>query len=365
MFGDLEEDATVAFFLDPSFPTGDVQQIAQRLAGSGCLIPGFIPPERGLIDLTALLYAELIERNATVVIPDRNIASRMSKIPREGAKRPFDTTTQIAVDLMALSQAMNLDLEPAVAFHELGHREGNEVANRELRWFRAADFGQANAWIDVALGRQDSLPVAGPGPPTSHNFAAPLHRWRCNYVVALKVAMIELGGGPDIQKLQNLMTWMVDEFIVAGPAAIYAAMYFGPRAQRSGLIKQLRAVDRERAIKGVKNAAWDITYLSEFSRRAQADPYDERRWIFATGDRKLSDIARCLFIDAEDEASLGSILAGLMSPWWHADAERAASVVASAMAAAQSRSAPFQAEPDTGYVDRPLAALERLLRTPI
>ncbi|HEX7821004.1 MAG TPA: hypothetical protein VF463_10345, partial [Sphingobium sp.] len=105
---DLEDDANIFFRISADFPREDVEAIASRLAGSNSLIPGFIAPAAGLVSLEALLYAELIDGSSTVVLVDRNVASRMAKIAKEGVRRPLDGPTQVAVDLMALSQSMNL-----------------------------------------------------------------------------------------------------------------------------------------------------------------------------------------------------------------------------------------------------------------
>jgi hypothetical protein len=189
----LEEDGTVMIALDPEFPVEDVRAIGARLGESQALVPGFSPPKAGITSLEALLYAVHIERTTTVILPDRNLASRMSRAAKDGVGCPIDGPTQIAIDLMALSQAMNFEIEPAIAFHELAHRDGNAVAKEELRWFRAADHGQAKAWIQLALGRSDRLALIEPGPLTDLDLAAPIHRWRCNYAVALRVAALELG----------------------------------------------------------------------------------------------------------------------------------------------------------------------------
>jgi hypothetical protein len=264
---------------------------------------------------------------------------------------------------MALSQAMNLDIDPGVAFHELAHRDGNAVANEELRWFRAADHGQAWGWIDIAMGRQDRLPSVIPGEPTALDLAAPIHRWRCNYAAALKIATLELSDETPLVKLEHLMRWMVEDFIVAGPAAMFAAMYFGPSAPRAGLLKQLNAKDRERAIAGIKNAAWDVTYISELARKANEADYSEQRFLFATGDRKLASLAACIFVDAPDLDVLASILAAHLAPWWGKSASAAAKTIVDAIGLANSRPAPFQDRQDLGYVDDPIRTGEDLIRT--
>lgn len=37
-------------------------------------------------------------------------------------------------------------------------------------------------------------------------------------------------------------------------------------------MNSFRSADREKAIDGIRNAAWDMTYLSEFARRIEKEP---------------------------------------------------------------------------------------------
>lgn len=336
----LEEDATVMIALDPEFPVEDVKTIGTRLGESRALVPGFSPPPAGITSLRALLYAAHVERTKTIILPDRNLASRMARAAKDGVAHPIHGPTQIAIDLMALSQAMDFEIEPAIAFHELAHRDGNAAANEELRWFRAADHGQAKAWIQLALGRSDRLAMIEPGPPTDLDLAAPIRRWRHNYAVTLRVAALELSAKSPLERVAALLDWMVSDFIVAGPAAIFAAMFLSPRASRAGMLKHLKSPDRARAISGVRNATWDITHLSDFVRRATSQDNAAKRFIFATADRVLAQLGSMLFVDAEHLDGLELQLAAGMKGWWASDAAAVAHLISKAIAIAEHRPPP-------------------------
>ncbi|HKR92193.1 hypothetical protein [Novosphingobium sp.] len=302
-------------FIDPDFPVEDVETIANRLTSLNCLASGFIPPPVGLLDIAALMYAERCDEIETTLIVDRNLASRMAQLAREGAPRKWDRTTEIAVKLMAFAQAMNLDIEPGLAFHELAHRDGNASAQAELSWFRAADRGAAVKWIDVALGRATKVDLGPVAEPETHDLAKPLMRWRRNYIVALKIAEPALIGGKAVNSMLALFDWMIDDFILAGPAAMYAARYFGPLANKGRMMKSMRSNDRERAIAGAKNAAWDITYVSEFCRRTRSGEESGRQYIFASGDQALIDVASIITCGPEADEDGPSLLERLCE-WW-------------------------------------------------
>lgn len=357
----LEDDATVLFRLDPRFPFDDVEAIGARLMASGALTPGFVPPAVGLLTVQAMLYADRIERLPTVLLPDRNVVTRMARIARDGSVGRGDKPTLLALDLMAFCQAMNINIEPGLAFHELAQVMGDEVANEELRWFRVADTGErATYWIDLAVGRSDRLPSLAPDAPEDLPLSLPPHRWRCNYAAMLMATALELDGTlSPVERFGRLLDWMMKEFILAGPAAMFCTKFLSPRAPRAGLVKGLRSPDRNRALAGVRNAAWDVTYLSELTKRAQPGRYATARCIFASADRALAELAPLLLIDVEDASDYRRELSKRLEPWWDGDADRIAGMLVDAITAVEGRDAPVAPPGVDDYVGLKIAAGER------
>lgn len=315
MMEEFEQDAVFALQMDPAFPFEDVDAIAARLVASGALAPGYAPPEAGLLSAGAFKLAQAFDGTRTILLPDRNLISRMAKIAMNGMPSKIDPPTRIAVDLMAFAQAVDLDIEPSIAFHELAHRDGNAIAQEELAWFRAANHGQAQAWVDLAQGRATRLPVATPAPREDKDLAFPLHRWNRNYIVALKTAELELTPMTPLDRSRALFEWMARDFFLAGPGAIFATMYFSPFAKKRRLFKSLRSDDRERAIAGVRNAAWDMTHLSSFVAHSKRSNGENIFFIFASADEGLAEIAPILMIDA-DEHEYAGLLARSLTGWW-------------------------------------------------
>lgn len=309
-----DSDGIFAVRFPPEFPMEDVLQIASDLTASGGIVAGYIPAARGMLDLMVMEYSKMAGER-TVVLPDRNLISRMAAIAEGRARYPLDKTSQLAADLMAYCQCMDLNFDPAIAFHEFAHKVGNDEANRELAWFRASNEAQARAWVEISRGRAQTLGRLEPLALTSHDLAAPLNRWERNYIVALKIAELELSDRNPVERALALLDWMLTDFFLAGPAAVFASMYFSPNAKKRRLMKFLRSADRAKAIEGVQNAAWDMTHLSEFARRITEAGDGPARFIFATGDRGLAEIARLIPIDAEPEG-LEEALAGQMAIWW-------------------------------------------------
>lgn len=79
------------------------------------------------------------------------------------------------------------------------------------------DNTNPRVWADVAFGRYEN----GPVPldiktkivKKQFNFCTPLKVWRCNYVLALKIAALSLDGGKSHKLIEELFEWMYSEYI--------------------------------------------------------------------------------------------------------------------------------------------------------
>jgi hypothetical protein len=333
-------------FLSTGETHGSLNQDAARLSQQGILdIGDYLQKIDVLVpdypDESAEVYFAGhylgVERMQTIILPDRNIVSRMAQAAKG---RPLDEHGRNAAVVLAFAQCLNIQIEPSIAFHEVAYNEGNQIALDELGWFRVADRGNWHEWIAAGLGRLDRITTVGtPAVVDYVDLAKPLKRWRRNYIIAMKIGEIQLNEKLNaIQKMTALLEWMRDDFILAGPAAILAFCYFAPKSPpRKGLLKSLQSNDRQAALAGAKNAAWDITYLSDFVQRINNERAAQRtRFIFATFDRRLRDFARFV-IGEHEEMSKEESLAKSFERWWPTnDAQKVANLCSSCFARTRS-----------------------------
>lgn len=309
--------------LPPSFPYMELRALGEMLEAERVFVAGYRPPPVGLCHPDAFIFEAQFEKVQTILLPDRNIASRMARIVT-GA--PMDVLLRKIAAIKAFCHFLDILIEPSIAFHELAHAQGNDAANLELARFRDADDADPYQWLDLAFGDLDALePLQSRRLPESHDLAFPLHRWKRNYVAALKIAELELSGRPHLDRILELMTWMRDDFLIAGPAALLACIYFAPNSPpRKGLFKQLRAPNRLRAIHGVRNAAWDLTHLSEMIRKVNKVHGSSTRLIFASFDEGLRSLAALLFTLSAEDFSEPTLMEALVRYWSPAQAEQIA-----------------------------------------
>ncbi|WP_141656712.1 hypothetical protein [Gulbenkiania indica] len=328
---DSPERMERTIILPPGFPYMELRTIGEMLEAERVFVPGYRPPPVGLCHPDAFIFEAQFEEIQTILLPDRNIASRMAKIVT-GASMD-DTLRKIAA-IKTFCHFLDIQIEPSIAFHELAQTQGNNAANLELARFRDADNADPYPWLDLVFGDLDALdPLESQRPLESHDLAFPLRRWRRNYIAALKIAGLELSGRPNLDRMLELLSWMRDDFMIAGPAALLACIYFAPNSPpRKGLFKHLRSPNRARAIEGVRNAAWDLTHLSETIRRVNKANNSSIRLLFASFDAGLRRLAELLFTLAADEFSEGVLIDALVPYWNQAHAERIAKSLAELLA---------------------------------
>ncbi|KLN57659.1 hypothetical protein [Variovorax paradoxus] len=316
-FGPDEDDIEQmerTIFLPLNFPYMELQALGEMLEADGVFVPGYRPPPVGLCCPDAFIFEAQFEEIQTILLPDRNIVSRMAKIV---AGTPMNAALRKVAAIKAFCHFLDIQIEPAVAFHELAQTQGNDAANLELARFRDADHADPHPWLDLAFGDLDALdPRASQRSPESYDLAFPLRRWRRNYIAALKIAELELSGRPNLDRMLELLYWMRDDFMIGGPAALLACIYFAPNSPpRRGLFKQLRSANRLRAIEGVRNAAWDLTHMSEMISKVNGANDGPIRLLFASFDEGLRNLAGLLFALSAAEFSEG-LLVQVLIPWW-------------------------------------------------
>lgn len=313
------------WLLPANFPIHDLFEVSGILKSAGILLPGYLPPDAGVYEPAVYFYAQDVGVR-TVILPDRNIASRIAQVAK-GKKTVSDRQLKLSAALLGFSQLLEINFEPGISFHELAHRCGNESAEEELGWFRAADTAPYQDILDVALGRTDGVSrIYVPSVEGLPDMAKPLGRWNRNYITALKILELDLSPGKQVDKMLRLLEWMSTSLVIAGPALMLACIYLGTHSpSRKGVFKNSRSSDRMAAIDGVRNAAWDITHLSDFVRRAnESVEQGDVQYLLASFDAHLMLTTNLLMTVGQENSDTSDVSAAL-SQWWSAkDADRIA-----------------------------------------
>jgi hypothetical protein len=259
---------------------------------------------------------------------------------------------------------LDILIEPGIAFHELAHQQGNEIALAELAWFRAADNSCTQDLMDVALARKDNLTDRYCSAEIEHrNLAAPLHRWNRNYIIGLKMLELEQEIDTPLDRVLSLLHWMREDFIFGGPAALLASVYFAPRSSpKEGVFKGKNSPNRERAIAGARNQAWDLTQLSDFVRRIREQENGKTRYLFASFDEHLRLMAKLLFGFDENAVDADTLWVELSQWWTPTDAKRIVDAIFEHIDHIQSPEWSAKKAPYPDFINRMIALGEQRVR---
>jgi hypothetical protein len=301
----------------------DHNEITRMLSERRVFAPSFVPQH------DADVYDPLVYRReahqhdtATILLADRNVVTRWLALLSGRTASPQD---RLAAAIMVFAQLANILVEPNLALYEATVTGESETTKEELVQFRIADNLDIKHWADLARGRKHKLTI------TAMSYQLSLIDLRksisrCaydagvrNYIILLKLAELELKGLNRIRQITELATWMYQDFVIGGPALMFAIHYLAPNSERNGLLKNLRSADRERALRGIRNASWDVTLLSEWIRRAGEQRQTNILTLLCSLDRKLVDLARMLAPklvgNLTDEESRRAGFMKILEPW--------------------------------------------------
>lgn len=317
---ELDQSVLLESYYFPVDP-GDLNEVVELLRSFTVFAPSFVPTEDEDV-YHPLTYRRQEQHHGTptTLLPDRNVFTRWLAL--------LDQTIptihhRVSAAIMVFAQCSNMLVEPNLALYEIAMTAGSKAANEELRLFRIADNLNPNYWTDVALGRSEKLMVSNEVSQTESasspfDFEMRLRRWRRNYMILLKLAELDLKGADRAGQIIELTRWMYEDFIIGGPALIFAIYYLTPNSQRRGLLKNLRSDNRQRALNGVKNSAWDVTFLSDWILRVDRQKTENTLTILCSLDRNLIRLANMLAprsIDPNSPDSLKPSLVELLTPW--------------------------------------------------
>jgi hypothetical protein len=280
-----------------------LETVEKMLHGRDVFTSGFENLDFNPYEATAYLRESYAHGTEVVFRYDRNILSRLMELVR--GENPTDEH-RIACGIQVLAQVSKAEIEPNIGLYELGSGTSASDAQREIAVFRRIDNTHPQILANLATGLSNSidqadLGQAAVGPETMANFEAVLDRWRACYSACLKIAALELAQLGAEEKMLELLRWFEEDLCFLAPAIILANRYLAPNAPRKGLFKGLRSENRDRALAGIRNAAWDLTFIYAWMDDLRTMHSSGRIVIMASLDKALHSIARNMMAVGEDD----------------------------------------------------------------
>lgn len=254
--------------------------------------------------LGAYVKETYVEKNKFFALLDRNIYTDIITVAESRGTKPHTPQQIVACALLAFLQLAEVTIEPNIAINEyIDSGDHEEEAVDELRLFRAVDNLNSQILIELALGRRNGIPtrmlnwqeVESVESKKVEDFLI----WKIHYGFALKMAIIELQGGKLVEKLKRFLNWVYKKYVFIGSAIIFGLVYFSEKRFK-GMVKHIGSGDRDKVLRGVRNATWDMTVAYYWSQKAIAKKEDGVIWLLCTADKALRTLAGSIVVTGDD-----------------------------------------------------------------
>ena len=278
---------------DLPIPIGDLKAIEGIVRGQDMFCTSF--PDQDVYSIT--LYhaqAEMYGTHAWMVL-DRNVFARIVELAK-GCSATLDH--RIAAAVMVFARCAKIDFEPTLAVHEGVATQSENDSLHDLAMFRAAANVHPSEFAEIALTRSSRLLGKLLPAQVTANLTASTQRIRQYsfvYPLVLKMGLIEIEGGPMADRMRRFLDWTYSNWYMSAPATALAAMCFSGVAPK-GALENLRNRDRTLAPKGLRNCAWDLTYVTWWGELLKRQSREQRLHLFCTRDKALRRVAQQILV---------------------------------------------------------------------
>jgi len=227
---------------------------------------------------------------------DRNLYSQVVALAK-GSR--VTENTRCAAAVMAFASCANTQIEPNLALYEGSASGARRAWKRDLEVFHKADEIDPVNWASLALGHAERFDRRIPGKrlrsETAKRFdpTLKLRFYGFIYPIALKTALISMAGGKSDKKMLELLDWVYHFWHFSAPALLLATQALSHDPPRD-IFKNIRSKDRNKALGGVENAAWDLVYITAWFERIKTQAEANELTVFCSRDKVLLKVAEWL-----------------------------------------------------------------------
>jgi len=275
-------------------PPADITALQELLRESNSFVPSFVDADVYSVETYIVQYATA--RTETTFLFDRNLYSQVVALAK-GSQAT--TNSRVAAAIMAFASCANAHIEPSLALYEGSASGARRAWKHDLGVFHKADEIHPTNWAALALGRVERFDRRIPGkrlrsgPAKNFDPTAKLRFYGFVYPIALKMATISRVGGRPDKKMIELLDWMYHRWHFSAPATCLALQALSHDPPRN-IFKNIGSADRKKALAGVKNAAWDLVYITAWYERIKAQVQEHELTVLCSRDRVFLTVAELL-----------------------------------------------------------------------
>lgn len=237
---------------------------------------------------------------------DRNIVSSLTAAAQRGKIEGKDE--QSAIELLAFLRAAEIEIEPGISLVEYGDSHSCPNPDEELTLLRRMDNIPNDNLLQLAMGQDTIIKLAGSSYTEKRSLqkrvlrADDIHQWNIFYGYALKLYLLTHSEADRFERSRVLIYWIWKDFLFSGIGLSFAGTFFSERFSR--MIKGINSKNPTKLLKGLRNAAWDMTIVSYWCdkvvhRKERNGPL----MIFCTADKGIRAASRNVLGDSSSNLS--------------------------------------------------------------
>lgn len=275
-------------------PVGDITALQDLLRKSNCFVPSFVGADAYSVETYIVQYAR--NQTETTFLFDRNLYSQVVALAK--GSRVIEKT-RFAAAAMAFASCANTQIEPGLALYEGSASGARRAWKRDLEVFHRVDDIHPANWAALALGYAPKFDLRVPGKrlrsETAKRFdpSAKLKFYGFVYPIALKMAMKCMVGGSCDEKMIELLDWLYSSWHFSAPAVLLATLVLSKDPPKN-VYKNIGSTDRKKALLGVRNAAWDLVYITAWYERIKTQARTNEFTVLCSRDGVLLKVAELL-----------------------------------------------------------------------
>ena len=137
--------------------------------------------------------------------------------------------------------------------------------------------------------------------------------------MCLKLAALELTARSPLEKTMAFLEWVISDYMITPAAIVLSGAFFTPRRKKP-MIRDLRTPDRQRVLKNIRNAAWDLVLIRHWGKLVTKQPETNSLWLLCSRDKALKKVARVIHSgDYQDNTGAEANMAFFVPEWGETD----------------------------------------------
>lgn len=260
------------------------------------------------------------------VLLDNNIFTRILPLAKgisiEGNEQG-KKAARFACSIMSFFIMGGFDIEFSLPLYERAYSEAEGSREEDLYYFRVADNLHPQVYADVAVGKKDSFPsydleFARDLVDTEYtstdcsDFENPPILWKHIYLKLLEACKIWKDVDCNITRVSSYLQWVRESSLFIPATESFVLLFFSEN-RLSKMIKGINSANKEKLIHGVRNAAWDLKYITYWGNKAEQEQ-GQTIWFLCSNDNVLKKIAELMLIEKGNERN--DFLKNIFMGYW-------------------------------------------------